>query len=81
MHAQAKSANVLSPYGFKQVSIANLFDVDDHPSYPSPLRGEKWLKELGSMSVNVGKCRCFSRCLMKVLTALIVSAPSPTKSF
>jgi hypothetical protein len=40
-----KSVNVLSRYGFKQVSTANLLEVDDHPSYPSGLCGDQWVKE------------------------------------
>lgn len=31
-------------YGFKLVSPANLLVHDDHPSYPSRLRGEKWVQ-------------------------------------
>jgi hypothetical protein len=36
---------VLSRYGFKNISPANLLDHDDHPSHPSRLRGEKWVRE------------------------------------
>ena len=32
-------------YGFKQISPANLLEHDDHPSYPSRLRGNKWVRE------------------------------------
>jgi hypothetical protein len=32
-------------YGFKRVSIANLFEPDDYPGYRSRLRGEKWVRE------------------------------------
>jgi hypothetical protein len=35
----------LSRYGFKQITSANLLKEDDHPSYPSPLRGERWVRE------------------------------------
>jgi hypothetical protein len=35
----------LTRYGFKRVSPANLLQPDDHRSYPSRLRGEKWVKE------------------------------------
>lgn len=31
-------------YGFKQISWANLQEPDDHPSYRSRLRGEKWVQ-------------------------------------
>jgi len=31
-------------YGFKRVSLANLLEPDDHPSYPSRLRGDKWVQ-------------------------------------
>lgn len=34
-----------SHYGFKQITSVNLLQHDDHPSYPSPLRSEKWVKE------------------------------------
>ena len=32
-------------YGFKRLSMANLFEPDDHPAFPSRLRGEKWVRE------------------------------------
>jgi hypothetical protein len=32
-------------YGFKRLSTANLFEPDEHPVYPSRLRGEKWVRE------------------------------------
>lgn len=31
-------------YGFKRISPANLLEDDEHPSYPSRLRGEKWVQ-------------------------------------
>jgi len=34
-----------SQYGFKQIRPVNLLQPDDHPAYPSPLHGEKWVKE------------------------------------
>ena len=32
-------------YGFKRVTPQNLLAQDDHPAYPSRLRGEKWVQE------------------------------------
>jgi hypothetical protein len=32
-------------YGFKRITPGNLREHDDHPSYPSRLRGEKWVRE------------------------------------
>ena len=32
-------------YGFKRLSLANLFEPNDHRAYPSRLRGEKWVRE------------------------------------
>jgi len=39
--------NVFKEYakGFKQISPENLLKPDEHPSYPSRLRGEKWVRE------------------------------------
>lgn len=34
-----------SRYGFKQITSANLLRPDHHPSHPSHLRGDKWVKE------------------------------------
>lgn len=31
-------------YGFKRISRANLLEPDEHPAYPSRLRGEKWVQ-------------------------------------
>lgn len=39
-------------YGFKRVSTANLFEPDDHPVYPSRLRGEKWVRECLNPQLN-----------------------------
>ena len=30
-------------YGFKQISRTNFMEPDDHPSFPTRLRGEKWI--------------------------------------
>lgn len=40
-------ANVFKEYakGFKQISVENLLKPDEHPSYPSRLRGDKWVRE------------------------------------
>jgi len=45
MNPPSSPANVLRLNRFKQITSANLLLYDDHPSHPSPLRGEKWLKE------------------------------------
>lgn len=31
--------------GFKQITVENLLKPDEHPSYPSRLRGDKWVRE------------------------------------
>lgn len=31
--------------GFKQILLENLLEPDEHPSYPSRLRGDKWVRE------------------------------------
>jgi len=31
-------------YGFKQITLANRLEPDRHPSYPSKLRGDKWVQ-------------------------------------
>ncbi len=31
--------------GFKQISLENLLEPDEHPSHPSRLRGDKWVRE------------------------------------
>ena len=31
-------------YGFKRISLANLLEQDSHPSHPSRLRGDKWVR-------------------------------------
>jgi hypothetical protein len=38
-------SNVFKDYakGFKQISLANLLEPDEHPSYPSRLSGDKWV--------------------------------------
>ncbi len=45
MNASPRPPSVLSQYGFKQITPGNLLQNDDHPSYPSRLRGEKWVRE------------------------------------
>ena len=39
--------NVFNEYakGFKQITLENLLKPDEHPSYPSRLRGDKWVRE------------------------------------
>jgi hypothetical protein len=32
-------------YGFKRISVANLTEHDEHPSYPSGLQGDQWVKK------------------------------------
>ncbi len=41
-------------YGFKRISAANLLEPEDHPSYPSRLRGEKWVRECLKPQLNPG---------------------------
>ena len=43
-------------YGFKRVTVANLFEPDDHPAYPSRLRGEseKWVRECSKPQLTPG---------------------------
>ena len=31
--------------GFKQITLENLLEPDEHPKYPSPLRADKWVRE------------------------------------
>lgn len=40
-------SNVYREYakGFKQISLENLLKPDEHPSYPSSLRGDRWVRE------------------------------------
>jgi hypothetical protein len=33
-----------SEFGFKRISHSNLLEPDEHPSYSSRLRGEKWVQ-------------------------------------
>lgn len=41
-----------SHYGFKRITSANLLQPDDHPAHPSPLGGEKWMKECLKVQLN-----------------------------
>ena len=43
-------------YGFKRVTVANLFEPDDHPAYPSRLRGEseKWVRKCSKPQLTPG---------------------------
>jgi hypothetical protein len=40
-------SNVFGEYakGFKQITVENLLKPDEHPAYPSRLRGDKWVRE------------------------------------
>jgi hypothetical protein len=37
-------AEIPYDFHFKRISIANVLEHDEHPSYPSGLRGEKWVQ-------------------------------------
>jgi hypothetical protein len=43
--ATTNGSSILKEYarGFKQITLENLLKPDDHPSYPSRLRGDKWV--------------------------------------
>lgn len=43
MKRPTKAADKIQ-YGFKRISPTNLWKHDEHPSYPSRLRGEKWVR-------------------------------------
>lgn len=45
--ANVNGSNVFEEYakGFKQISTENLLKPDEHPSYSSRLRGDKWVRE------------------------------------
>jgi len=43
LNSTANETNKIQ-YGFKRISQANLLQRDDHPSYPSRLRGDKWVR-------------------------------------
>ena len=44
MRTRVEAADSIQ-YGFKRISLANLLKHDDHPSYRSDLRGDKWVRE------------------------------------
>ena len=45
--AEINGSDVFKDYAkdFKKISSANLLNPDEHPSYPSRLRGDKWVRE------------------------------------
>ena len=47
VNTNMNGSNVFKEYaeGFKQISLENLLTPDEHPSYPSRLRGDKWVRE------------------------------------
>jgi hypothetical protein len=54
MKSPSPQANVLGRYGFKEITHANLLKADDHPRYPSPLRGENWIRECQKPQLDQG---------------------------
>ena len=47
VNTNTNGSNVFKEYakGFKRISLENLLTPDEHPSYPSRLRGDKWVRE------------------------------------
>lgn len=47
LDTKVNGSNVFREYakGFKQITVENLLTPDEHPSYSSRLRGDKWVRE------------------------------------